>query len=107
MLLDIKDPTKFCTAAKSPILEPEKSYENNGFKPGLFIPAAAVIIDDTLYVYYGGSDSYVCVATANLWRILKGTQAFAGGPSYCSYRQENILNNVFIQEKQQQSYPET
>jgi predicted GH43/DUF377 family glycosyl hydrolase len=71
MLLDIKDPTKVLYRSQSPILEPEKSYENNGFKPGVIYPCGAVIIGDTLYVYYGGSDSYVCVATANLEEFLK------------------------------------
>jgi predicted GH43/DUF377 family glycosyl hydrolase len=71
MLLDIKDPTKVLYRSQSPILEPEKSYENNGFKPGVIYPCGAVIIGETLYVYYGGSDSYVCVATANLEEFLR------------------------------------
>lgn len=71
MLLDLSDPTKVLYRSQSPILEPEESYENNGFKTGVIYPCGAVVIDNTLYVYYGGSDSYVCVATANLEEFLK------------------------------------
>jgi predicted GH43/DUF377 family glycosyl hydrolase len=71
MLLDLKDPTKVLYRSQSPILEPEEKYENEGFKAGVIYPCGAVVIDNTLYVYYGGADSYVCVATANLTEFLK------------------------------------
>lgn len=70
MLLDLQDPTKVLHRSKSPILEPVAKYENEGFKAGVVYPCGAVIIKDTLYVYYGGADSYVCVATANLEHFL-------------------------------------
>jgi len=74
MLLDLKDPTKVLCRSQSPILEPETTYENNGFKAGVVYPCGAVIIDKTLYVYYGAADSYVCVATANLDEFLSELQ---------------------------------
>ncbi len=70
MLLDLLDPTKVLHRSQSPILEPEEVYENDGFKAGVIYPCGAVIIDKTLYVYYGAADSYVCVATANLEEFL-------------------------------------
>jgi beta-1,2-mannobiose phosphorylase / 1,2-beta-oligomannan phosphorylase len=70
MLLDLKDPTKVLHRSQSPILEPDAIYENEGFKAGVIYPCGAVIIGDTLYVYYGAADSYVCVATANLEEFL-------------------------------------
>jgi len=66
MLLDLKDPTKVLYRTDNPILQPTEEYENNGFKPGIAYPCGAVIIKDQLMVYYGASDSVVCVATANL-----------------------------------------
>nr|MBI5455556.1 hypothetical protein [Candidatus Levybacteria bacterium] len=71
MLLDLKDPTKVIHRSQSPILEPDAKYENEGFKAGVIYPCGAVIIKDALYVYYGGADSYVCVATANLEEFLE------------------------------------
>lgn len=66
MLLDLNDPTKVLHRSKLPILRPTEHYENVGFKAGVVYPCGAVVIGDTLFVYYGGADSYVCVATANL-----------------------------------------
>ena len=70
MLLDLDDPTKIIYRAKAPILESLASYETTGFNPGIIYVSGAVIKDGTLYVYYGGADSYVCVATANLDQFL-------------------------------------
>ena len=71
MLLDLNDPTKVLHRTKLPILSPTEDYENNGFKAGVVFPCGAVIINETLFVYYGGADSYVCVATADLADFLK------------------------------------
>lgn len=66
MLLDLKDPTKVLYRCNEQILSPEEWYENNGWKYGVVYPCGAVARDGTLFVYYGGADSVVCVATANL-----------------------------------------
>jgi predicted GH43/DUF377 family glycosyl hydrolase len=46
------------------VLKPTYPYENQGFKPGIVYTSGAVVKDNTLMVYYGASDNYVCVATA-------------------------------------------
>ena len=71
MLLDLKDPTKVLARTKAPILEPFSSYENHGWKAGVVYPCGAVIINDRLFVYYGGADMVVCVASAKLNRFLE------------------------------------
>lgn len=70
MLLDINDPTKVLYRSSHPLLEPETYYENGGFKQGVVYPCGSVVIDNTLIVYYGGSDTYVAAATANLDQFL-------------------------------------
>lgn len=70
MLLDLKNPKKILARAKFPILEPDTWYENEGFKFGVVYPCGADIIDGTLFVYYGGADMVMCVATADLGRFL-------------------------------------
>lgn len=70
MVLDLKDPTKILYRSKYPVLEPDEDYENNGFKSGVVYLSGAVVKDDTLFVYYGGADSYVCVAYAKLDEFL-------------------------------------
>lgn len=74
MLLDLQDPTKVLHRTNQPIIRPTEEYENNGFKPGVAYPCGAVIVKDTLLVYYGGADSVVCVATARLQTFLKELQ---------------------------------
>lgn len=70
MLLDLHDPTKILRRAKEPVLEPEEFYENSGVKPGIVYVSGAVVKDESLLVYYGGADNYVCVAHANLNKFL-------------------------------------
>lgn len=64
MLLDLNDPTKILHRLKEPVLEPSEFYENVGFKSGVVYVTGAVVKDGLLLVYYGGADSYVCVASA-------------------------------------------
>jgi predicted GH43/DUF377 family glycosyl hydrolase len=71
MLLDLLDPTKVLYRCDEPILEPTEIYENEGFKPGIAYPCGAVIVKNTLLVYYGGADTVVCVAEANLDTFLE------------------------------------
>jgi hypothetical protein len=71
MLLDLKDPTKVLARTRNPILEPSAVYENEGLKYGVVYPCGAVIINDRLFVYYGGADMVVCVATTKLNRFME------------------------------------
>lgn len=71
MLLDLDNPAKVLYRTDQPILEPVEWYENEGHKAGIVYPCGAVVIDDTLFVYYGGADTVVCVATATLDTFLK------------------------------------
>ena len=66
MMLDLHDPTKVLYRSNEPVLVPEEWYENTGWKFGVVYPCGAVAKDGTLFVYYGGADSVVCVATAKL-----------------------------------------
>ena len=70
MILDANDPTKILYRSRVPVLEPEEWYENTGWKSGVIYSCGAVIKDGELYVYYGGADSVVCVAVANLEQFL-------------------------------------
>lgn len=71
MLLDKNNPAKVLHRTNQPILEPTQAYENNGFKFGVAYPCGAVIMKKRLFVYYGGSDTYTCAATAPINQFLK------------------------------------
>jgi predicted GH43/DUF377 family glycosyl hydrolase len=70
MLLDINYPPKVLARTTHPILEPVARYENEGLKTGVVYPCGAVILKDQLFVYYGGADMVVCVATAKMGEFM-------------------------------------
>lgn len=70
LLLDVNDPRKVLCRTPEPILVPEYEYECTGIYPGICFPCGNVVIDDTLFVYYGGADQYVGVATCPLDELL-------------------------------------
>jgi len=71
MLLDLKRPWHVIARGAEPILEPSENYENEGWKSGVAYPCGAVIIGGRLIVYYGGADTVVCAAEANLTHFLQ------------------------------------
>ena len=71
MMLDHDNPSKVLYRTHMPIIEPVEHYENNGFKAGVVYPCGAVIMNNNLHVYYGGADTVVCAASANLDTFLK------------------------------------
>jgi len=70
VLLDLKNPVKILARLVHPILEPEAPYEMEGQVPKVVFPCGNVILKDNLYVYYGGGDTVVGVATVNLRELL-------------------------------------
>ena len=71
MLLDLEDPTKVIGRTKDFIMEPEEYYEKFGLIiPNVVFPSATVVVDDTVFVYYGGCDTCTCVATTTMDEIL-------------------------------------
>ncbi len=72
LILDYQDPTKILHRCTYPILEPTAHYENHGAKAGVVYVCGAAIKDETLFVYYGGADSVICVATEKLDEFLEG-----------------------------------
>ena len=81
LLLDLDDPTRVIHRAAAPILSPDEQYENRG-KPGIVYACGAVVRDGTLFVYYGGADKVVCVATAPLDSFLKTLTEENRAPSF-------------------------
>ncbi len=71
LLLDLDNPEKVLARLENYILEPEHDYETKGYYTGCVFPTGNVIVDGTLYVYYGGADRYVCLATCKLEELLK------------------------------------
>jgi predicted GH43/DUF377 family glycosyl hydrolase len=70
MLLDLKDPTRVLHRCPDWLIQPEEPYETQGYYKGVIFPCGNVVIDGTLFVYYGGADKYVALATCRLDELL-------------------------------------
>lgn len=62
-LLDKKNPQIVIGRTTDFMFEPEEKYEKEGIVPNVVFPCGAVVIEGVIYVYYGGADTVVSVAT--------------------------------------------
>ncbi len=72
MMLDLKNPEKVIGKMNSWILTPDRDYEFNGNVPNVVFACSAIpdFKNDELKVYYGAADTYMCLATGSLSRII-------------------------------------
>ncbi len=77
VLLDLKDPAVVLARSADPIFEPEEQYEKSGtvnnvvFPCGMVVRPAGAGRRKMLYIYYGGGDRVVGVASMELDVVLK------------------------------------
>jgi predicted GH43/DUF377 family glycosyl hydrolase len=70
MLLDLYNPKEVLARTEFPIFEPAMPYELEGQVSNVVFPCGQVVINDLLYVYYGGGDRVVGVATLPVKNLL-------------------------------------
>lgn len=70
VLLDLENPAKVLKRYPDPIFEPEKTYEKVGQVPNVVFPCGQAVIGDKIYLYYGGADSVIGVATGSINELL-------------------------------------
>lgn len=70
-LLDLNDPTIIKARTAVPLFEPHAEYEHKGFVNNVVFPCGLVIRGNTAYMYYGGADTVVGVATMKMSALLK------------------------------------
>ncbi len=72
ILLDLEKPEKIIGMMKSSILSPERDYEFIGHVPNVVFACAAIpdFGKDELKLYYGATDTCMCLATGSLSRII-------------------------------------
>jgi len=66
VLLDLDDPGKVIARSTRPFMEPEADYEVNGFFGGVVFSCGAILIGDTVRMYYGAADEVMAVADISL-----------------------------------------
>ena len=70
MMLDLQNPAKVTHRISDWLMQPEADYELNGYYRGCIFPCGTAVIGETLFVYYGGADKYVGVATCSLQELI-------------------------------------
>ena len=72
LLLDLNDPSKVLARTEDPIMIPTADYELTGFFGNVVFTNGHILKDDndTVTVYYGASDEFVCAADFSIKEIL-------------------------------------
>jgi len=73
MLLDLEDPRRVIACPKIPLMTPETEEEvNGGYRNNvIFVTAALLDASGKITIYYGASDTVVCMATMRLDDVLE------------------------------------
>jgi len=70
-LLDKNDPARILKRSRSAIMEPEASYEKNGFVPNVIFSCGCIRKGNTVHLYYGACDENLCYAKFQIKDILE------------------------------------
>jgi predicted GH43/DUF377 family glycosyl hydrolase len=70
ILLDLADPTKVIARPKTAVFWPQELWELRGDVPNVVFSGANPVVGDTVYVYYGGGDHVIGLATCSLADLL-------------------------------------
>ncbi len=69
VFLDPDNPAKVLSRTNIPILSPRERYERVGDIPNLIFSRGAILEDETLLLYYGASDSCICLGSTTIDKI--------------------------------------
>jgi len=71
VLLDLNNPRKVIGKTRGALLTPQEQYEQFGTVPHTIFPSGALVLKDTLHIYYGATDTTVAVTCVNLPALLE------------------------------------
>jgi len=71
VLLDLADPIRIIGRTFNPLFEPEESYEKEGDVHNVVFPCGNVLVGEKVFVYYGGGDRVVGVASIEIKKLLE------------------------------------
>jgi len=77
MLLDLHDPSRVIARSKGYILGPQEAYERHGDTDNCVFVTGNILEDDgTVKIYYGGADTVMCLAFANIDDLLYAAKKY-------------------------------
>ncbi|PIU07649.1 MAG: hypothetical protein COT31_04035 [Candidatus Moranbacteria bacterium CG08_land_8_20_14_0_20_34_16] len=71
ILTELKKPENIIARTEDPIFEPIMDYEKEGNVSNVVFSCGNVLIGKTIFVYYGGADKILGVATTSLSKLIK------------------------------------
>ena len=69
-LLDIDNPQKIIAKLPYALFKPELEWELNGEVSNVCFPTGAIVLDDSIFIYYGGADEKIGCASVSLQALL-------------------------------------
>lgn len=69
-LLDLEDPQRVISRSNDYFMEPQEVWEIKGDVPNVVFSCANPVVDGKVYLYYGGADRMIGLATADLSDII-------------------------------------
>ncbi|MCX7116393.1 MAG: hypothetical protein NTW94_00475 [Legionellales bacterium] len=70
MLLDSDNPSHIISLSQT-LIEPKMSYEKQGVVPNVVFSCGSILLEESIYLYYGAADSVICVAKISLTELIK------------------------------------
>ena len=70
-LLDLQNPQQEIARLPYALFKPEHEWELNGEVNNVCFPTGAILLEDTLYIYYGAADEQIACASVSLSALLK------------------------------------
>jgi predicted GH43/DUF377 family glycosyl hydrolase len=70
-LLDLEDPSRVVRRPRASIFRPEEIWELRGEVPNVVFSNANPVVDGTVYVFYGGADHVIGLATCGLEELVE------------------------------------
>ncbi len=74
-LLDRRDPTIVLGRTSQPIMTPVEPWEREGWIANVIFPCGQIVRGDTIYLYYGGADHVIGVATLSLSQLVSALRS--------------------------------
>ena len=90
-LLDLNNPLKISGRTRGPIMVPLESYELLGHVPDVIFPSGAILEQEKLSIYYGASDTTVCMAHVNITDLLETMRAEKDSKWYFKRSEKNPI----------------
>lgn len=70
-LLDLDNPQKEIARLSYPLFRPEYDWELKGEVNNVCFPTGSLVVEDTLYVYYGAADEQIACASISISALIK------------------------------------